>query len=247
MRLARPPIDFDFRASLAAAGTNSPGGKVQWSRPMPPIPFRLPRFYPILDTAVLAARECAAPLAAEALVEAGASILQYRHKTSWTQAHFDEAGQIRTICHDAGVLFVVNDRADFARLLGAALHLGQDDLPPSAARRVVSDEVMGFSTHNRLQLAHADEEPVEYLSLGPIFPTPSKLQPDPVVGLDRLRELRPLTQKPLAAIGGIRMENAGDVLAVGADSVAIISALWNGDSSRKSIRRQAEEWIKLLG
>lgn len=213
---------------------------------MPVIPFRLPRFYPILDTAVLAIRECTAPLAAESLVEAGVSILQYRHKDPWTQAHFDEAEQIRNICHEAGVLFVINDRADLARLLGAALHVGQEDLPPVAARRVISDEVMGFSTHNRLQLTRADEEPVEYLSLGPIFPTNSKLRPDPVVGIDCLRELRPFTQKPLVAVGGIGKDNARDVLGAGANSVAIISGVWQGDSSKKSIRRQAEEWIELL-
>lgn len=210
-------------------------------------PFRLPHFYPILDTAALAARQCAALLAAEALVEAGAKILQYRHKGSWTQAHFDEAASIRTICHDAGVLFVLNDRADFARLLGAALHVGQNDLPPTAARKVIRDEVMGFSTHNRLQLTRAEEEPVEYLSLGPIFATESKLRPDPALGIDALSELRPLTQKPVVAIGGIRMDNAREVLDAGASSVALISALWNGDSNRKSIRRQTEEWINLLG
>ncbi|MGH9621649.1 MAG: thiamine phosphate synthase [Bryobacteraceae bacterium] len=213
---------------------------------MPVIPFRLPRFYPILDTGLLAARECPAMLAAEALMEGGAAILQYRHKSLWTQAHFDEAEQIRDLCHESGVLFVINDRADFARLLGAALHLGQEDLPPAAARRVISDEVMGFSTHNLLQLMRAAEEPVEYLSLGPIFTTDSKLRPDPVVGLDCLRELRPLTEKSLAAIGGIRMENAKDALAAGANSVAIISALWQGESNKKSIRRQTEEWIELL-
>lgn len=214
---------------------------------MPETPFRLPHFYPILDTAALAARRCAASLAAEALVEAGAKILQYRHKNPWAQAQFDEAEGIRTICHEAGVLFVLNDRADFARLLGAALHIGQDDLPPMAARKVIRDEVMGFSTHNRPQLKRADEEPVEYLSLGPVFATESKLRPDPALGIDALRELRPLTQKPLVAIGGIRMDNAREVLDAGANSVALISALWNGDSNRKSIRRQAEEWIKLLG
>lgn len=214
---------------------------------MPAIPFRLPRFYPILDTAVLGARNCEAVLAAEALVEAGATILQYRHKKSWTQFHFDEAARIRTICHEAGVLFILDDRADFASLLGAALHLGQDDLPPKAARRVIRDEVMGFSTHNRLQLMRADEEPVEYLSLGPIFPTQSKVRPDPVLGIDSIRELRPLTQKPVVAIGGVQMDNARKVLGAGADSVAVISALWDGDSTRKSIRRQTEEWLNLLG
>jgi len=212
-----------------------------------PIPFKLPRFYPILDTIALSERRCPVLETAEAWLDAGARILQYRHKDNWTQAHFDEAKRIATLCHEASVLFVINDRADFARLLGAALHIGQDDLPPVAARRVISDEVMGFSTHNRGQLTRGDQEPVEYLSLGPIFSTASKQHPDPLVGLDGLKELRKLTEKPLVAIGGIDMLNARSVLDAGADSVAVISALLpDGKLDRTSVRRQAQEWIRLL-
>ncbi len=211
-----------------------------------PIPFKLPSFYPILDTLVLAERGCLVLTAAEGLLEAGVRILQYRHKEEWKQSHFNEAKRIATLCHNAGVLFVMNDRADFARLLGAALHSGQDDLPPVAARRIVSDEVMGFSTHNREQLMRADREPVEYLSLGPIFATTSKQRADPAVGLDGIRALRPLTQKPLAAIGGINLLNARSVLEAGADSVAIISALLPETCDLKALRRHAEEWIRLL-
>jgi thiamine-phosphate pyrophosphorylase len=210
-----------------------------------PIPFRLPRFYPILDTITLADRGCSMRLATKALLEAGVKILQYRQKDDWTQAHFDEAKQIATLCHDRGVLFVLNDRADFARLLGAALHLGQADLPPVAARRVVSDEVIGFSTHDEVQLTRADAEPVEYVSLGPIFATNSKRKPDPVVGTEGLRRLRPLTEKPLVAIGGITTANARDVLDAGADSVAVISALVPETCNRITLRRRAEEWIEL--
>jgi thiamine-phosphate pyrophosphorylase len=213
--------------------------------PSTPIPFKLPRFYPILDTAALERRGCPAMLAAQALVASGARILQYRHKDEWMQSHFDTAGQLAALCHEAGVLFVLNDRADFARLLGAALHIGQNDLPPVAARRVIGDEVMGLSTHNRLQLRRGDEEPVEYLSLGPIFATSSKDRPDPAVGVEGLRELRELTAKPLVAIGGITMLNAGDVFAAGADSVAIISGLIPEKCDKKSLRRLAEEWIRL--
>jgi thiamine-phosphate pyrophosphorylase len=213
---------------------------------MPETAFRLPRFYPIVDTAVLQQNRFSILDAAEGLVEAGVKILQYRHKEAWLQAHYDEAEKVRDICHQAGVLFVINDRADFAHLLGAALHLGQDDLPPVAARRVVKDEVMGFSTHNRGQLIRAEEEPVEYLSLGPIFSTISKARPDPVVGITGLRELRPLTRKPLVAIGGIQMQNARDVLAAGADAVAVISAICTGNAGRAGIRRRAEEWMRLL-
>ncbi len=210
------------------------------------IAFKLPRLYPILDTAALERRDCSPTLAAEAMLASGVRILQYRHKDDWTQREFDTAGQIAALCHQAGVLFVLNDRADFARLLGAALHVGQQDLPPVAARRVISDEVMGFSTHNRLQLTRADTEPVEYLSLGPIFVTFSKEGPDPMVGIQGLRELRALTKKPLVAIGGISMFNAAEVLAAGADSVAVISGMLPQKCNRRSLRQLTEEWMRLV-
>ncbi len=211
-----------------------------------PIPFRLPRFYPILDTFAAQERGYSMLVAAEALLEAGVRILQYRHKETWTQSHFDEAKRIATLCHGAGVLFVLNDRADFARMMGAALHLGQDDLPPPAARRVISDEVIGFSTHHRLQLTRANDEAVEYLSLGPIFATNSKQRPDPVIGVDGLSELRGLTAKPLVAIGGITLENAAELLKAGADSVAAISAILPHGGNRTVARRRTEEWMRLV-
>ncbi len=211
-----------------------------------PVPFKLPRFYPILDTATLAARNCLVAAAADALLESGVKILQYRHKDDWTQHHFDEAKQLAARCQDLGVLFVLNDRADFARILRTALHIGQDDLPPLAARKVVGDEVMGFSTHNRPQLERGDTEPVEYLSLGPIFSTRSKLRPDPVTGLEGLRKVRDLTAKPLVAIGGIKLENARDTLDAKADSLAVVSGLLPETVDRKAIRRRAEEWLGLL-
>ena len=134
--------------------------------------------------------------------------------------------------------------ADFAHLLGAALHIGQNDLPPVASRRILRDQVMGFSTHNRRQLIRADEEPVQYLSLGPIFATTSKLKPDPVLGIDALKALRQLTKKPLVAVGGIKLENAETVFDAGADSIAIISAILPAACDRDAIRQRAEEWLK---
>jgi thiamine-phosphate pyrophosphorylase len=135
---------------------------------------------------------------------------------------------------------VVNDRADVAKLLGAALHLGQDDLAPSDARRILpASSIIGFSTHNEQQLRAGDAEPVDYLAIGPIFATGSKQNPDPVVGVDRLRALRALTQKPLVAIGGITRELAPQVFQAGADSVAIIGDLF------PNLRARAEEWIAI--
>jgi thiamine-phosphate pyrophosphorylase len=213
--------------------------------PSAPTPFHVPRFYPILDTAVLRSRQIPVMELANTLVDAGVRILQYRHKDGWTEGDYQEAAAIRTLCHDNGVLFVINDRADYAKLLGAALHIGQEDLPPTAARRIVSDEVIGFSTHNRAQLQRADAEPVEYLSIGPIFSTTSKQNPDPVVGVAGLSALRPLTGKPLVAIGGITAGNASEVLSAGANSVAVISGILPDEWNRKLARKFVVDWMTL--
>jgi len=206
-------------------------------------PFRLPKFYPILDTAVLAARACPVIGVAEVLLDAGVKILQYRHKDDWTQAHFDEAKGLAELCQDAGVLFVLNDRADFAKLLRSALHLGQEDLTPTAARQIVSDEVIGYSTHNAMQLKLADTEPAEYLSIGPIFATTSKLRPDPVVGIEGLKTLRGLTKKQLCAIGGVTLANVQEVFAAKADSVALISGFLPETFERKALKAKVMEWL----
>jgi thiamine-phosphate pyrophosphorylase len=206
--------------------------------------MKLPRFYPILDTGLLAQRGIAAAQAAEAILDAGAGILQFRHKGHWTREVFAEAEAVAKLCRDASAQFVVNDRADLARMMNAALHLGQDDLPPSAARRVMgSESLIGFSTHNEEQLCAAREEPVNYLALGPIFGTSSKENPDPVVGIDELRRLRGFTVLSLVAIGGITRANALDVLAAGADSVAIIGDLLPPDGP---IRSRIREWVSVL-
>lgn len=187
----------------------------------------LPRFYPILDTGVAARRGIALVDATRHLLAAGAGILQIRHKGFWSREILETAERISVLCGEAGVPFVVNDRADIARLLGAALHLGQDDLPPSAARKVTGPEtIVGFSTHNEKQLRAAAAEPVDYLALGPIFGTATKENPDPVVGVDELRRLRPLTDRPLVAIGGMTRANARAALEAGADSVAVIGDLF---------------------
>jgi thiamine-phosphate pyrophosphorylase len=207
--------------------------------------FKPSRFYPIIDTSVLERSDFTPLMVAEEGAAAGVKILQYRHKDSWTQANFDEAKAISEICEQTGVLFIVNDRADYAQLLGAGLHIGQEDLPPIAARVVVPHAILGFSTHNALQLRRAIEIPADYLSLGPIFSTQSKERPDPVVGVDGLRALRVLTTKPLVAIGGITLENVREVLSAGADSVAVISGLIPSGPLRGDLRKRMQEWLDL--
>jgi thiamine-phosphate pyrophosphorylase len=201
----------------------------------------IPAFYPLVDIGWgLPA------VAAEAILEAGARILQFRHKGMFSRQVLEEAEKIASLCRDAGALFVINDRADIAMLLDAELHLGQDDLPPADARKIMPpDRIIGFSTHDADQLRAGDREPVDYLAIGPIFGTASKQNPAPVVGLDRLRTLRALTQKPLVAIGGITRETAPAVFDAGADSVAIIGDLYPHPLTKASLRARAEEWLAI--
>jgi thiamine-phosphate pyrophosphorylase len=204
----------------------------------------LPRFYPILDTDV-SLRHRIEPLSiARQLLAGGARILQFRHKGFLSREAFTWLEQIAELTHAAGASLVVNDRADLAQLFGAWLHLGQDDLLPSIARRVVGpDTTVGFSTHNEAQLRAAGAEPADYLALGPVFGTVTKENPDPTVGVDELRRLRHLSNRPLVAIGGITRANALQVLEAGADSIAVIGDLFPEDSN---IRARTEEWIRLL-
>jgi thiamine-phosphate pyrophosphorylase len=205
----------------------------------------LPSFYPILDTEAAARRNVDAVDAAAQMLEGGVQILQFRHKGFWSRTVFETLERVAELCRNADVLFVVNDRADLAKLACAGLHLGQDDLPTAAARFIVgAATVIGFSTHNEVQLRAAATEPADYLALGPIFGTASKANPDPTVGLEGLRKLRPLTAKPLVAIGGITRENARAVLEAGADSVAVIGDLFPEDGN---IARRVKEWLKITG
>jgi len=147
--------------------------------------------------------------------------------------------------HEAGGIFIVNDRADLARITGAdGVHVGQDDLPVGEARRVLlAGQRVGVSTHTRAQFEEAGATSADYIAFGPIFPTGSKERPDPVVGLDRLREMRGLTRKPLVAIGGITLDNAASVIEAGADSVAVIHDLL----AAEDIGAQARKFLQALG
>lgn len=186
--------------------------------------------------------------AARVLLESGVGILQYRHKLAFTEARYLEAKQIAGFCRNAGALFVLNDRADFAFLLQSGLHLGQEDLPPEVARIVVGPDLpLGFSTHNEMQLRAAVTLPVDYVALGPIFSTVSKHNPDPQLGLAELERLRPLASVPLVAIGGIDFSTARSVLRSGADSIAIISDLFPaGETDLGALRGRAIRWLDLV-
>jgi len=207
----------------------------------------LPRLYPILDSESVQWRGLALETAAAAFLEGGAEILQLRHKAHWDRTIFTSAQQVARLCREAGAMFVVNDRADFALLLEAGLHLGQDDLPPRDARRVVGpDAVIGFSSHNSRQLCEAGGEPVDYVALGPVFATASKRNPDPVVGVEEVSRCSELIAKPLVAIGGITLDNALEVLEAGADSLAVIGGLLPPDATPLALRQRMEQWQQLV-
>ena len=199
-----------------------------------------PRFYPILDVDYLASRQLDPLAVAEALTAGGAQWVQFRHKGFYTREAYELAAETGRIVQAAGANYVVNDRTDIALMLGAdGVHVGQDDLPPAAVRKIAGSRLLiGYSTHNEAQLRSADSEPVDYLALGPIFGTQSKENPDQTVGVEELRRLRPITSKPLVAIGGITRENAHLVFEAGADSAALIS-----DYLRDGWRESLAAWL----
>jgi thiamine-phosphate pyrophosphorylase len=201
----------------------------------------LPRLYPILDAGCFPDAN-AMLAAAEELAAAGCALLQYRNKQGTARQMLEEARELRARL-GVSVKLIMNDRADLCLAAGFdGLHLGQDDLLPKSARRILGpDRWLGVSTHNPEQLAEADKASADYLAIGPIFATTSKANPDPVVGLEGLRRARELTRKPLVAIGGITRANARSVIDAGADAVAVISDLL------RDPRKSAEEFLRVLG
>jgi len=151
-----------------------------------------------------------------------------RDKHSSPREFYREVARALMLARELNVRLVINDRVDIAHALSAdGVHLGQDDMPPAAARELLGERALiGFSTHNLQQAADSRNLPLDYLAFGPIFPTATKTDTEPVVGLERLRQVRQLIgEKPLAAIGGINMANAGEVFGAGADSIALVGAL----------------------
>jgi len=185
----------------------------------------LPKIYPITDTR-LSGLSHAEQVAR--LIEGGASLIQLRDKLSAPREFYREAARALQIARDRGARLIINDRVDIALALKAdGVHLGQTDIPVAAARRLLGKEaIIGFSTHNMEQAKLATNLPVDYLAFGPIFPTSTKENPEPVTGLVAMSEVATSKGRlPLVAIGGITLENAREVLKAGADTVAVITEL----------------------
>ena len=214
--------------------------------------MKLPPLYPIIDFSCFAAGPdpIAAIIAyAEELIAAGATLIQLRDKSHPEQPRrfLSCARELRRATLNRATL-IVNDRVDICLAADTdGIHLGQDDLSPAAARKIfdqVKDgktRVIGFSTHNLSQLREADALPIDYIAIGPVFATGSKANPDPVVGLEGVRQARQATQKPLVAIGGITRQNCRQVKDAGADAVAVISDLL--ESPAKAVA----DFLRVLG
>ena len=202
---------------------------------LPPAPF----VYPIVDLGLVDPERAGAVVAA--LAAAGARLLQLRAKSVPDRVLERAARDAVSAAHAAGALLVVNDRPDVARVAGAdGVHVGQDDLEPADVRRLLpGGAIVGVSTHGPAQLAAAAAGGADYVAVGPVFATTTKDRPDPVVGLEFVRLARRATPGPLVAIGGITPGNAADVVAAGADGVAVISALLRAPDPGEAFRRMS--------
>jgi thiamine-phosphate pyrophosphorylase len=180
----------------------------------------------------------------ELLLAAGVKLIQYRAKRATSREILEISTQMAERTRSSRAIFIVNDRADIALATDSeGVHLGQDDLPPELARSILGPgKWIGYSTHFLTQVLEAEQTSADYVAFGPVFPTRSKDNPDPVVGLEGLRQARKATRKPLVAIGGITAENARAALEAGADSVAVISGLIGSDD----VAARAKEFLKAV-
>jgi thiamine-phosphate pyrophosphorylase len=202
-----------------------------------------PSLYAILDAKPIQPTDSLLSIA-QKLVAAGVQLIQLRAKHI-PPRQFLEMSRALIAAAPPTVRIIVNDRPDIASIAkSAGVHVGQEDLPVEAARQICSSpQWVGISTHNLVQLRVAADTSADYIAVGPIYPTATKENPDPVVGLDLLRAARKQTRKPLVAIGGITIKSAGEVFRAGADSVAVINDLLNAPDPAQSAR----EYLAVAG
>ncbi len=207
--------------------------------------FELPKLYPVTDRG-LSGLSHAGQVAR--LCEGGARLVQLREKHLPAREFYREAEEALRVARTFGAKLIINDRADVALAVGAdGVHVGQDDVPPDAARAVLGEAaVVGFSTHNVAQAVEAARLPVAYIAVGPVFDTSSKENPDPVVGLEGVRRVREAVGRlPLVAIGGVTLESAASALEAGADCVAVIGALLDTRDPAEITRRTRDLLARL--
>ena len=196
--------------------------------------------YLVLDAQSCGNQERLLQVATQALA-VGVSILQLRsHHPEWTKRIWlDTARQVKELCAQYDVPFIVNNEIDIALAVDAdGLHIGHDDLPPEIARQLLGEhKILGLSTHNAAQAQAADTRIVDYIGMGPVYSTQSKAVPDPVLGLAGLREIIAVKNLPGVAIGGIDCSNAAQVRACGGEGIAVISAICRAEDIAQAVHQ----------
>lgn len=199
----------------------------------------LPRLYVIMDASFVGPAERAF---AEMLADSGVGLVQYRGKSVRARELLHSSLRLAEFFRARGVRFLVNDRPDVASLARAdGVHVGQEDLSVEEARAVVGPgRWVGVSTHTLDQFRCAAATSADYIAVGPAFPTSTKQNPDPVVGLDFIRQVRALSEKPIVAIGGITLDRAAAVIEAGADSVAVLGDICAAPNPAAQVARYLE-------
>ena len=185
----------------------------------------LPKIYPITDSRLAKISHAEQ---VEKFIEGGATFVQLREKYAVPDEFYNSAESAINLARKHDVKIIINDRVDIALALKAdGVHLGQDDLPPAEARKILGERtIIGFSTHNLEQVREAVRLPIDYLAIGPVFTTRTKENPDATTGIETVKRVREIVGDfPLVAIGGITLRNFREVLKAGANSAAIIGDL----------------------
>ena len=212
-----------------------------FEKPAAHMRFALPRVYPITDKK-LACRESHLAILKE-LARGGARFVQIRDKTTPMRDLLRDLFRCVEFADRNGVTLIVNDRCDLALCCGATgVHLGQEDLPPDAARAILGRKsIIGLSAHSLTQVRSAQKMPIQYVGFGPIYPTSTKADAAPEVGLRHLAQACRISAVPVVAIGGIGLKQVREVLLAGARSAAVISALMKAGSIARQMERFLEE------
>jgi thiamine-phosphate pyrophosphorylase len=201
---------------------------------LPPSPF----LYPILDA------EFSFDVLKDAgeIIRAGAKILQLRAKKETKRRIYEITIALGKLCRENDVRFLINDHVDIALITEAdGVHLGQTDFPPDEARKLLGDKLIGLSTHNAEQFQIANNLPVDYVAIGPIFETLTKSDSAPALGISVIAQLTKAKSKPVVTIGGIRRHHVAEILANRVDGIALISEIYHHNTVYENTRRLVEE------
>ena len=201
------------------------------------------KLYLITDSKLFAA-QCSMYFAIETALKAGVKFIQLREKHLPTRKLLDMGYWMSELTKEYGAKLFINDRVDIALAVGAdGVHLGQDSIPAHAVRKIAGDKLLvGVSTHGIDEAIEAEKDGADFITLGPIYHTPSKLKYGSPIGINILREVKSKVSIPVLAIGGIKLDKVKEVIEAGADGLALISAILTAEN----IKETTEEFLRLL-